>query len=52
MCSWTANAFVVLIARARPAIDIAGCDAFVLVSEVFSDRKKWRKIDVTDRIKF
>jgi hypothetical protein len=50
MCSWTTNAFVVLIPRARPAIDIAGCDAFALVSEVFSDRKKWREVNVTDGI--
>ena len=50
MCRWTANAFVVLISRARPAIDIAGCNAFVLVSEVFSDRKKWREVNVTDGI--
>jgi hypothetical protein len=52
MRRWTTNAFVVLIPRARPAIDIAGCDTFVLVSEVFSDRKKWREINVADRIKF
>ena len=52
MCSWTTNAFVILIPRARPAIDIAGRDAFVLVGEVLSDRKKWREIDVADRIKF
>jgi hypothetical protein len=52
MCGWTTNAFFVLIPRARSAIDIAGGDAFVLVSEVFPDRKKWREINVADRIKF
>ena len=50
MCRWTTHALVVLIPRARPAIDIAGCDAFVFVSEVFSDLKKWREINVTDGI--